>query len=46
MDYKTEKIVNSLYLKFQSQNEEIDDGDLFDNQNEKKFLEYIKIKFN
>ena len=42
LDYKTEKIVNSLYLQFQSQNKEIYDDDLFDNEEEKNFLEYLK----
>ena len=37
LDYKTEKIVNSLYLQFQSQNKEIYDDDLFDNEEEKIF---------
>ena len=46
LDYKTEKIVNSLYLKFQSQNEEIDDDDLFDNEEETTFLEYMKVNLS
>ena len=45
IDYKIEKLTNSLYLKFKNQNEEIDD-DLFDNEKEKNFLEYIKINLS
>ena len=41
LDYKAEQIVNSVYLQFQSQNEEIDD-DLFGNEKETNFLEYMK----
>jgi len=42
LDYKTERIVNSFYSQFQFQNKEIQDDDLFGNEEEKNFLEYMK----
>ena len=42
LDYKIDNIINTFYLLYKNQNEEIDDDDLFDNEKEKNFLEYMK----
>ena len=41
MEYEIENIIQFFYLKFKSQDEEIDD-DLFDDKKEINFLEYLK----